>query len=160
VLPALDEAGSSGFEDLMDHANEVLAQMVHEGVLLAKERVRMVLGTYPRRNSELLAPFVPDGQFHQLVVEDHAFSVLEDAAWAEYRRDGEAEALAAKHALFFRSIFAPSLASALSGDGDVEKRRASFVRQLEMRLKRRLASQPAALHSFVGTIVLAKRGST
>jgi len=159
VLPALDEAGSSGFEDLMDHANEVLAQMVHEGVLLAEERGRMVLGTYPRRNSELLAPFVPDGQFHQLVVEDCAFSVLEDAAWAEYRRDGDAEALAAKHALFFRSIFAPSLASALGGDGDVEKRRA-FVRQLEMRLKRRLASQPGPLHSFVGTIVLAKGGST
>src|SRR5262249_56548059 len=98
-------------------------------------------------------------QCQQLVVGDCAFSGPEDAAWAEYRRDGDAEALAAKHALFFRSIFAPSLASALGGDGDVEERRA-FTRQLEMRLKRRLASQPAALHSFVGTIVLAKRGST
>jgi hypothetical protein len=161
VLPALDEAGSSGgFEDLMDHANEVLEQMAHEGVLLANERARMVLGTYPRRNSELLAPFVRDGQFNQLTVEDCEFSVLEDTAWAEYQRDGDAEALAAKHALFFRSIFAPSLASALGGDGDVEERQSSFACQLEMRLKRRLARQPAALHSFVGMIVLAKRGST
>jgi hypothetical protein len=155
VLPALDERGVSGFESLFDHANEALRQMVDEGVIQPEERVRMALGSYPRRKSDLLAPFTRDGQFHQLVVEECQLSVLEDATWAAYERDGDKEALAAKQALFFRAIFAPSLASALARAGDTEVCRA-FGDQLESRLKERLAKQPAPMHSFVSTIVLAK----
>ena len=156
VLPALDDTGASGFEALMDHANEVLAEMVSSGAILAEERTRMALGSYPRRKSDLLAPFVPDGQFQQLVVEDFQFAVLQDAAWADYQRDGDKEALATKHALFFRSIFVPSLASALRCAGDAEACRA-FGDQMENGLTLRLMKQPAALHSFVATIVLAKQ---
>jgi hypothetical protein len=51
----------------------------------------------------------------------------------------------------------PSLASALTrvreGDAEVV---AAFSNQVEQRLKRRLASQLAPMHSFVQTIVLAK----
>jgi hypothetical protein len=158
VLPALDDRGLSGFESLMDHANEVLREMVDKGVILPEERARMALGAYPRRQCDLLAPFVPDGQFQQLVAEDCQLSVLEDAAWADYQRDREKEALAAKHALFFRSIFVPSLASALRRAGDAEACRA-FGDHLENGLKLRLARQPAALHSFVNTIVLIKQSS-
>jgi hypothetical protein len=68
-----------------------------------------------------------------------------------------ARCLNSKHALFFRSIFVPSLASALTrvreGDAEVV---AVFSNQVEQRLKRRLASHPAPMHSFVQTIVLAK----
>jgi hypothetical protein len=159
VLPALDEGGASGFENLADHANEVLARMVQEGVILAEERARMALGSYPRRKSDLLAPFVLNGQFHQLVVEDFQFAVLEDAAWADYQRDGDKEALATKHALFFRSIFVPSLASALKRADDTEVCR-SFGDQLENGLKICLTRQPAAMHSFVTTMVLAKQSSS
>ena len=113
VLPALDERGTSGFETLVDHVNHVLAEMVDQGLIQAEERARMVLGSYPRRESDLLAPFARNGQFQQLVVEDCQFAVLKDAAWADYERDGDNEALTASHALFFRSIFVPSLASAL-----------------------------------------------
>jgi hypothetical protein len=156
VLPAVDESGISGFESLMDHANQVLAEMVDAGAILAEERTRMAVPSYPRRESELLAPFAADGQFHQLVVEDRQFSVLEEAAWANYQRDGDRDALASKHALFFRSIFVPSLASALRRAADAEACRA-FGDRLENGLKRRLASNPAAMHSFVATIVLAKQ---
>jgi len=52
----------------------------------------------------------------------------------------------------------PSLAPALALAHDAEVRRA-FGERLEEGLKRRLASQPAPLHSFVETIVLAKQGS-
>jgi hypothetical protein len=156
VLPALDDRGLSGFESLMDHANEVLREMVDKGVILPEELARMALGACPRRQCDLLAPFVPDGQFQQLVVEDWQLSVLKDAAWADYQQDGEKEALAAKHALFFRSIFVPSLASALRSAGDAETCRA-FGDHLENGLKLRLARQPAALHSFVNTIVLIKQ---
>jgi hypothetical protein len=133
--------------------------MVDDNTITAQERVRMVLGTYPRRKSELLAPFAKDGQFQRLIVEDCEISVLPDAAWADYQLDGDKQALATKQALFFRSVFMPSLANALTRvrDGDGEALR-SFADQLQDRLTRRLASQPASTDSFVETIVLAKCG--
>jgi hypothetical protein len=66
VLPALADDGTSGFENLMDEANAVLAEMVVDGAVMAEERARMTLGAYPRRKCKLLAPFEfwpnrPDG---------------------------------------------------------------------------------------------------
>jgi hypothetical protein len=158
VLPALADDGTSGFENIMDHANSVLAQMVVDGALMPEERARMVLGAHPRRNRDLLAPFAHDGHFHHLTVEDLEMSKLPDAAWVDYEQNGDKEALATKHALFFRSVFMPTLASALEGvrSGDAEALRA-FGDGFEAGLKRRLASQPTAMHSLVQTIVLAKQ---
>jgi hypothetical protein len=131
--------------------------MVADGVITSEERSRMALGSYPRRKRDLLAPFGGNGKFQQLTLEDFEVSELSDAAWTEYQRDGDKEALATKHALFFRSVFVPSLASALAAvrSGEAEAL-ATFGDHLESRLKRRLASQPAAMHSFVQTMVLAK----
>jgi SAM dependent carboxyl methyltransferase len=159
VLPALADDGSSGFEGIMDHANAVLAEMVEEGVIAADELARMILGSHPRRNCDLLAPFDQDEPFQQLTVERFDMSVVTDIPWTEYERDRDREALATKHALFFRCIFMPSLAAALDcvRAGDAEALGA-FADRLEHGLKRRLASQPAAMHSFVQTIVLAKQG--
>jgi S-adenosylmethionine-dependent carboxyl methyltransferase len=157
VLPALEE-DKSGFEDIMNHANAVLAEMANEGAILVEERERMVLGGYPRRKSDLLAPFVEDGQFQRLIVEHCGISVLPDAAWAAYQRDGDKDALATQHALFFRSTFAPSLASALIPVRGADERRA-FGDRLEAGLKRRLASNPVPVHTLVGTIVVAKQVS-
>ena len=117
----------------------------------------MTVGNYPRRKRDLLAPFEANGEFHQLTVEDCVMSKLPDAAWTDYQRDGNKDALVTKHALFFRSILVPSLASALgrvhAGDAQALL---TFGDQLEQRLRQRLASQPAATHSFVQSIVLAK----
>ena len=146
----------------MDHANVVLAEMVEEGVIAADERARMVLGSHPRRKSDLLAPFDQDEPFQQLRVEFFDTSVVTDIPWTEYERDGNHEALATKHALFFRSIFMPSLAAAAHpACAPATPRRHGQLTgdRLEQGLKRRLASQPAAMHSFVQTIVLAKQGS-
>jgi hypothetical protein len=140
----------------MDHANAVLGDMVDEGAILAEERARMALASYPRRQSDLLAPFARDGRFQQLVVEDCQFLVLEDAAWADYEQDGDKDALAAKHSLFFRSVFAPSLASVLRRAGDPEADGA-FGDRLEKGLKLRLAKQPAPVRSYVSAIVVAKQ---
>jgi len=157
VLPARTDDGLSGFENIMDQANAVLAEMVADGALMAEERARMVLGSYPRRKSDLVAPFARDGQFQHLTVEDFEMSALPDDAWTDYERDGNKEALATRHALFFRSVFMPSLASALdrvrSGDNEALR---TFGDRLEAGLKRRLSNQPAAMHSFVQTIVLAR----
>jgi len=154
VLPALNDHGAAGFEPLFNHANAAVAEMVAEGTISADERARMVLGAYPRRRAQLLEPFEPSGPFEGLVVENCELSELPDAAWTDYQRDGKLETYADWHAGFFRSIFAPSLASAL----DDAARRGSFADQLEARLKQRLAQRPMPFHSFVQTIVLAKEG--
>ena len=158
VLPGLADDGMSGFENIMNQTNAVLAEMVADGAIMAEERARMVLGAYFRRKISLLAPFAQGGHFQDLTVEDFEMSRLPDAAWNDYERDGNKDGLATKHALFFRSVFMPSLASALTlvRAGDAEALRI-FGDQLEVGLKRRLASQPAAMHSLVQTIVLAKR---
>ena len=157
VLPGLADDGSSGFTRVIDEANAALEDMVADGAITAEERSRMAVGNYPRRKRDLLAPFAANGRFQQLTVEDCEMSEFPDGAWTDYQRDGNKEALVTKHVLFFRSILVPSLASALVRvrAGDTEAIRA-FGDQLEQLLKRRLLRQPAATHSFVQTIVLAK----
>ena len=157
VLPGLADDGSSGFAHVIDEANAVLGEMVSDGAITEEERSRMTVGNYPRRKRDLLAPFEANRKFQQLTLEVCEMSELPDAAWTDYQHDGNKESLVSKHVLFFRSIFLPSLASALvrvrAGDAAALD---TFGDQMEQRLRRRLASQPAATHSFVHTIVLAK----
>lgn len=160
VLPGVNNDSSTGLEPLFDHGNAALAEMVEEGAITASERAAMVVGAYPRPERDVLAPFARNGNFQRLTVEAAEMLPLQDAAWIEYERDGDKEALAAKRALFFRSVFTPSLGSALAHvrSGDAEALRI-FGDRLESGLKRRLASQPTALHSLVQVIVLAKQDS-
>lgn len=158
VLPALADDGLSGFENIMDQANAVLGEMVADGAITAQERTQMALGSYPRQKRSLLSPFADHGHFQNLAVEEFEMSQLPDPAWSLYERDGNKELLATKHAQFFRSVFVPSLASALrlvrAGDADALR---TFGDRLEAGLMRRLASHPTAMHSFVQTMVLVKR---
>jgi SAM dependent carboxyl methyltransferase len=155
VLPGLSDEGAAGFEPLFDQANEALAEMVAESAISAEDRAAMVLGAYPRRRSELLAPFRTDSQFCGLTVEHCELFELPDAAWTEFERDGNKELLANRHVGFFRAIFVPSLAAAIGE----ERKRTAFADCLEKRLKKRLADGPAPYHSFVQTLVLAKRSA-
>lgn len=156
VLPGISDDGSVGLEGLFNHANEAFAELVDRNVISARERARMVLSAYPRHRDQLLAPFNSSGQFLGLSVEHCELSELPDAAWADYKCDANKDLLATRHALFFRSIFVPSLASAIADQG----KRSSFADRLEETLKRRFTDQPVPLHSFVQTIVLAKQGHT
>jgi hypothetical protein len=156
VLPGLDDDGISGFEGLMGDANAVLAEMASEGAIRAEERDRMALGAYPRKRSELLAPFETDRCFEGLVLGECEFLPLSDSLWADYERHRNSEVLARKRALFFRSIFVPSLALGLS-DSDDPERCSAFADSFESRLTRRLANHPVPLRSFVQVFVAAKR---
>ena len=158
VLPALNDAGESGLAMLFDQANETLAEMVDAGEIRADERERMVLGTYPRRRCELLAPFQTEGQFQHLTVEHCDLYPLPDPAWPDYENDRNSEALATRHALFFRSVFVPSLALSLIHAHDAEQHRA-FADRIEDRLKRRLSKEPMPFDSFVQVMVIAKQCS-
>lgn len=155
VLPGTSE--HSGFIEVMRRANNVLAEMVDERSITAEERARMVLGSYPRRKEELLAPFTNGSQFGDLILENCDVSPVPDAAWAAYQLDGDKEALAAKQALGFRAIFMPSLASALervrAGDGEALNR---FADRLERGLVQHLAARPISSDTLAQTIVVAK----
>jgi hypothetical protein len=157
VLPARNDEGVIGFEAFMDHANAALGEMVDDGEIRAEERERMVLATYPRQKSELLAPFEAESQFRGLRVDHYELLSLPDALWADYKQNGDARMLAMKHALFFRSVFMPSLASSLdrvcAGDNAAL---VAFADSLQERLIRRLAADPAPLDSFVQAMVLSK----
>jgi hypothetical protein len=159
TVPAADGDGIFGGENIVDHANATLAEMVDEGAITADERARMAIGAWPRRKCDLLAPFTRGGQFRDLRVEHCETNALADVAWADYERDGNKEAFAIKHALFFRAVFAPTLASALAHDSGAKRLRA-FSDRLESGLKRRLAIKPQPVNSLVETIVLAKTGAT
>jgi len=153
VLPGLSDEGVTGFEPLFHLANELLGEMVDEGIVGADERKRMVLGSHPRRRAQLLEPFAQESQFQSLTVECCELFELPDAAWIDFQLDGNVESLGSRHAAFFRAIFVPSLASVISDAG----RRLAFADHLEQKLKERLCEQPAPLHSFVQTMVLAKQ---
>ena len=158
VLPSLPQDGHPGITQLMDDANEVLAEMVDDGTITAEEKARMVLGSHLRNKGELIAPFAKGGCFHDLVLQECADSTLPDAAWAQYLQDADDEALARRRTLLFRSIFLPSLSSALervqAGDAEAQS---AFAHRLEDGLMRRQASHPAPADALVSTILLAKR---
>jgi hypothetical protein len=153
VLPGLSDAGTTGFESLFHCANAVLEELVGDRVINAEERKGMVLGAYPRRRAQLLKLFQADGEFQSLSVEHCELFDLPDAAWADYQLDGNAEAFVSRHAAFFRAIFVPSLAAAISDTA----RRQAFADNLEQKLKRRLSELRTPLHSLVQVMVLAKR---
>jgi hypothetical protein len=93
-----------------------------------------------RDRRDLLEPFRASGEFRELTVQHCEANTLEDSAWADFERDGDKDALATKHALFFSTIFAPTLAGALERSADPE-RRLAFLARLESGLKRRLADR-------------------
>jgi len=157
VLPGVADDGSSGFESLFDNARAVLEEMVDDGVLTSGERARMVVPSHPRRRRELLAPFENNREFQNLAVEDFAMSEVADSVWDQYERDRDQNALINKRALFFRSVFVPSLACALNDARSRESQSAEvFADEVEKRLKCRLASHLAPIKSFVQAILLVK----
>lgn len=159
VMPTLSDDHSSGTGVLMDNANAVLQEMVEEASITAAEYAGMVLGSHPRRKDDLLSPFAKEGHFQQLVVENYEESVPLDGAWIEYQNGGNEEVLARKRALFFRSTFVPSLASALTlvRGGDREAFR-TFADRVESGLTRRLVGHPVRADILFQTITLAKSG--
>jgi SAM dependent carboxyl methyltransferase len=69
VLPAAEDDGLTGFETIMDFANDTITEMVTEGAISADEHRRMVLAVWPRQKRELMAPFIGERSFQGLTVE-------------------------------------------------------------------------------------------
>jgi hypothetical protein len=154
---------SRAFQPRVKDTNQIarnfnLGVNVQEGTIHSEERQQMVVGVHPMRRCDLLAPFQTEGLFEGLGVESGDLASVADGAWAQYERDGDAGALATKNALFFRSVFVPSLALSIADTQDGERRRVFADRFTDV-LKKRLSLQPAPLHSFVHTLVLSKSNS-
>ncbi|MBV8442056.1 MAG: hypothetical protein JO312_16100 [Hyphomicrobiales bacterium] len=156
-VPGAEEDGASAFEGMWDQANAELAGMVDEGAITVDERRRMAMNVWPRRRADLVAPFERDGQFQSLILKGSETRLLRDMAWEAYEIDADAESLAMKHAMFFRAVFTPTLASFLdrvrAGDASAS---VAFADRLTSGLKRRIAASPAHLHSLVQIVVVAK----
>jgi hypothetical protein len=151
--------GVGSGQAIADHADAVIADMVKDGVISAKERSRTVLACWVRSKRDYLAPFQSDGRFLNLTIEHCESTPQADAVWEQYQRDGDAEALAIKHAAFFRATFLPSLAAALTHADDPEARR-TFGDRLENGLRQRLLREPTPTNSRVDTIVIKKLSTT
>jgi hypothetical protein len=154
---------SCAFQPRVKDTNQIarnfnLGVNVQEGTIHSEERQQMVVGVHPMRRCDLLAPFQTEGLFEGLGVESGDLASVADGAWAQYERDGDAGALATKNALFFRSVFVPSLALHVAATQNGERRR-DFADRFSDALKKRLVHQPAPLQSFVHTLVLARNTS-
>jgi long-chain acyl-CoA synthetase len=157
ALAGRSDEGVHGLEDVMEFANAVLAGMVAKGTILAEEKARMVLGSYPRSRRELLAPFASGGQFEGLTVEHCEISRVEDPSWSGYLRDKDADALASLRAQMFRATYAPSLADGLLDQGEDNRR--AFAGRLEEALRERIKDRLVPVNPFVQTLVLVKQGA-
>jgi SAM dependent carboxyl methyltransferase len=156
-VPGVDENGASVFERVLDHANAELLAMVNEGAITAEERRRMALNVWPRRMSELVAPFAVGGRFQSLALNATETRLLSDTAWACYEKDGDVETLATKHAMFFRAVFTPTLASFLGAVRAGEPSASvAFADRLTRGLKCRLANDPSHINSLVQIVVVTK----
>jgi hypothetical protein len=156
-VPGADENGASAFEGIFDHANAELGAMVNGGAITAEERRRMALNVWPRRMSDLVAPFAVGGCFQSLALKATETCFLPDTAWACYEKDGDAETLATKHAMFFRAVFSPTLASFLDAFRANEPSASlAFADRLTSGLKCRLANEPSHINSLVQIVVVTK----
>ena len=155
VRAAFDESGSFGLGEFFDHANAALRDLVDAGAIGAGEAARMALPVYPRSKQQLLAPFARENAFRGLTVEHCDMQILPDAAWLAFQSTHDRHALAREHALFFRVIFIPTLATALH-ERRTPDERSALADLLTDALERRLIDAPAPLPRFVATIALAK----
>lgn len=156
LTAAVDAAGRSGYQSLLDAIVAVLAEQVREGDLSREEVARMSIPVFGRSEKELRAPFAPAGRFESLTIERLEVFDAEDRFWGRYLRDGDAAALGAHWASFVSAAIFPTLASALAG-GAEDPRATDFVRRLEAGVAARLASNPQQVQIPLALIVLTKQ---
>jgi hypothetical protein len=153
-MPSLNERGEHPGAVVVDAANDVIGEMVSDGLLTMRERERMCVAAYPRTPAETLAPFSGGAAFGLRLLES-SFTPLEDGGWAKYREDGDAEALATSRARIFRVTLGPSLENGLEASADETTRR-TFMDRLEAGMRRRLKTDPAPIANIVAILSLEK----
>jgi hypothetical protein len=143
VVGALNQAGASGLEPMMDLANRLLAALVAEGRLDARAYHQMNITARPRRRDEFTAPF-EQGVLPDLVLEELVIADTPNAAMLRWQQTGDAAVFAADITAFFLAAFGPCLF------GENEALRETF----SARFTTAIAEAPAAIARPLATATL------
>jgi hypothetical protein len=152
---AVDESGNFGYRPLLEAMYAALVDMVEEGFVRVEEAQRMAIPTVGRSRADLVAPFVKNGSFAGLSIEQLEVFVGEDRIWDQFECGGDAHAFGARWAAFSRASVFPTLAAGLEAGRD-DPRAAAFVDRLEAKVTERLAAAPERMLIPLGKMLLVK----
>ena len=117
----------------------------------------MVIPTFARSRTDLMAPFSGNARFAGLSIEHLDVFEGEDRIWQDFQHDHDAHKFGARWAAFSRASVFPTLAEAL--DGGLDDRRArAFMDKLEAANAARLAEKPEPMVISLASMVLVKEG--
>ncbi len=108
VLGAMNAAGTTGLEPMMDLANGILTDLVAEGRIDATAYMHMNIASRPRSRDETTAPF-ERGQLPELLLEELIIADTPNAAMLRWQQTEDAAVFASDITAFFLAAFGPSL---------------------------------------------------
>jgi hypothetical protein len=153
---AIGEDGEFGYRPLLTAVMETLAEFVGKGLVTADERRAMSIPTVGRRARDFLSPFAPSGTFEKLSIAHLEVFDAEDRFYDQYRVDKNAGSFGARWAAFARASVFPTLAAALAG-GHQDDRRGHFVDELEAGIATRLTAEPQRMQIPLAQVVIEKK---
>jgi hypothetical protein len=153
-----DAEGLGGGESLLDLANEVLQELVKEGVLSETDYAAMVIPTYYRTMDEFTSPLTAAGSTPDtaaLELLDARPVKFPDPYWQAFQPRHDVHAYAGAAAAFTRAFTEPSLFGQLDAN-----RRQQLADTFYQRLQGRIEQQPerARCSWRVALLTIAKRG--
>ncbi|WP_413989125.1 hypothetical protein ACMDCR_24460 [Labrys okinawensis] len=108
VVGAIDEAGATGLEPMMDLAKRILETLVSEGKLEPQAFAAMTIPSRPRPRAEFTAPF-DQGELPDLKLEELVIAPTPNAAMLRWQKTADAAQFASVITGFFIAAFGPSL---------------------------------------------------
>lgn len=153
---AIGDDGEFGYRPLLDAMMDTLAECVARGLVTADERHGMSIPTVGRRAPDFRSPFAPSGTFEKLTIEHLEVFDAEDRFFDQYRIDKDASAFGARWAAFSRASVFPTLAAALAG-GPEDDRRGQFLDELEAGIAMRLTAEPQPMQIPLAQVVIEKK---
>jgi hypothetical protein len=158
VTMACRDDGEFGYRGVLRAMYAALQELVIDGLLHAKEVLRMAIPTIGRSRAEFVAPFSEHGSFGGLRIEHIELFDGEDRIWSQFERDGDAGLFGASWAAFSRASVFPTLALSLDG-GRGDPRAPMFLDRLEAAMAAQLARKPEPMVIPLILLVLAKEPS-
>ncbi|MDP9167305.1 MAG: class I SAM-dependent methyltransferase [Actinomycetota bacterium] len=153
---AIGDDGEFGYLPLLAAMLATLGELVATGVITADEECGMSIPTVGRTASDFLAPFAPSGTFEKSSIAHLEVFDAEDRFYDQYRGDRDEKAFGARWAAFARASVFPTLAAALAGGRD-DERRERFFDALEAGIATRLAADPQRMQIPLAQLVIEKR---
>ena len=156
---AISEDGEFGYRPLLTAMMATLAELVGKGLITADERAGMSIPAVGRRARDFVAPFAPSGTFEKSSIAQLDVFDAEDRFYDEYRIDKDAKSFGTQWAAFARASVFPTLAGALAG-GHQDERRDRFLDELEAGIAARLTADPQRMQIPLAQVVIEKKPRT